>query len=705
MDDVLPSSFDAIVIGTGLSESIVASALSRIGKTVLHIDRNAYYGSRWASFSLRNLQTWISTLKEKEQLKLQNTSCDMPDSSVDINPHLQEGESFILLSPHDEGFSNIQMSYHHISTNTTDERDASNNTTSNVIKTEQDQSPCDIHEERSEANDGINKVDEDTGEVEETENKKETSENKKETSENKKETSENKEETSENKQLDSNSVMEATTDSAEELKEIEVYITSEKTSENVTNNKVTEKWTVKKFEDQWRRFNFDTAPKVLFCNGDMVHLLIQSDISRYCEFKLVSRILTIFQNELKKVPCSRAHIFNSREVSMLEKRIMMKFVKACLENSPDEAMKEFYDRPFSAYLEEKFSPIARHYIYHGIAMAQKSTTTKEGIALAQKFFSSVGQYGDIPFITSIYGVGELPQAFSRMCAVWGGIYCLNLSVKAIVIHEGKAKAVITSDGKRIECEWLIVEPSYIPDDIIESMETQIVNRAILVTDQTLLQSPKEELSLLNIYPPEDTSRPVVMLEYPPSAMVCPTGLCLIHFTRQGEADPKTELDYACKYLFNFEPIDEDKKDTESAEGDTQQSNDARPNVLWSLFFQVKSKRNVKLQQSLPNNILVTSQPGSEIDLDFYPGEAKHIFETMYPGEEFHPKCPHPEDIIYCSEEDKSTASENDTYKNESDSNTTISESLYPNTTSSSTIVSDSDTLTTIDSLSDMKLDD
>lgn len=676
MDDVLPSSFDAVVIGTGLSESIVASALSRIGKTVLHIDRNAYYGSRWASFSLRNLQTWTSTLKEKEALRSQNTSCDIPDSSVDIEPHLREGESFVLLSPHDEGFSNIQMSYHHISTDTTDELAAANDTTKNVIKTEQGQPPRDIHEERSEENDGINTEDEGTGVVEETENKKETSGN---------------------KQLDPNSVTE--TDSAGEPNEIEVYITSEKASENESNNKATEIWTVKKFEDQWRRFNFDTAPKVLYCSGDMVHLLIQSDISRYCEFKLVSRILTIFQNELKKVPCCRAHIFNSKEVSMLEKRIMMKFVKACLENNPDETMKEFYDRPFSDYLEEKFSPIARHYIYHGIAMAQNSTTTKEGIALAQKFFSSVGQYGDIPFIASIYGVGELPQAFSRMCAVWGGIYCLNLSVKAIIIHEGKAKAVITSDGKRIECEWLIVEPSYIPDDIIETMETQIVNRAMLVTDQPLLQSPKEELSLLNIYPPEDTSRTVAMLEYPPSAMVCPTGLCLIHLTRQGEADPKIELDYACKYLFNFEPINEDKKDTESDEGDTQQSNDTRPNVLWSLFFQVKSKRNVKLKQSLSSNILVTSQPGAEIDLDFYPGEAKQIFEAMYPGEEFHPKCPHPEDIIYCSEED------NDTNKNESDSCTTISDSLYPNTTSSSTVVTDSDTLTTIDSLSDMKLDD
>ena len=35
----LPTSYDVVVVGTGLTESILAAALSRIGKTVLHIDR------------------------------------------------------------------------------------------------------------------------------------------------------------------------------------------------------------------------------------------------------------------------------------------------------------------------------------------------------------------------------------------------------------------------------------------------------------------------------------------------------------------------------------------------------------------------------------------------------------------------------------------------------------------------------------------
>ncbi len=35
----LPQEYDAIIIGTGLTETILSSALSRIGKTVLHIDK------------------------------------------------------------------------------------------------------------------------------------------------------------------------------------------------------------------------------------------------------------------------------------------------------------------------------------------------------------------------------------------------------------------------------------------------------------------------------------------------------------------------------------------------------------------------------------------------------------------------------------------------------------------------------------------
>ena len=43
----LPKEYDVIIVGTGLTESILAAALSRIGKTVLHIDRFYFKNKRF----------------------------------------------------------------------------------------------------------------------------------------------------------------------------------------------------------------------------------------------------------------------------------------------------------------------------------------------------------------------------------------------------------------------------------------------------------------------------------------------------------------------------------------------------------------------------------------------------------------------------------------------------------------------------------
>jgi Rab GDP dissociation inhibitor len=47
--------YDAIILGTGLTECIISGLLSVQGKRVLHLDRNNYYGAETASLSLSNL--------------------------------------------------------------------------------------------------------------------------------------------------------------------------------------------------------------------------------------------------------------------------------------------------------------------------------------------------------------------------------------------------------------------------------------------------------------------------------------------------------------------------------------------------------------------------------------------------------------------------------------------------------------------------
>ncbi|CAA0824922.1 Rab escort protein [Striga hermonthica] len=61
-----PSNFDLIVVGTGLPQSIIASAASAAGKSVLHLDPNPFYGSHSASLPLDDLVSFLKTHSESQ---------------------------------------------------------------------------------------------------------------------------------------------------------------------------------------------------------------------------------------------------------------------------------------------------------------------------------------------------------------------------------------------------------------------------------------------------------------------------------------------------------------------------------------------------------------------------------------------------------------------------------------------------------------
>jgi RAB protein geranylgeranyltransferase component A len=56
-----PVNFDLIIVGTGLSESVIAAAASAVGKTILHLDPNSFYGSHFASLALEDLTSYLNS--------------------------------------------------------------------------------------------------------------------------------------------------------------------------------------------------------------------------------------------------------------------------------------------------------------------------------------------------------------------------------------------------------------------------------------------------------------------------------------------------------------------------------------------------------------------------------------------------------------------------------------------------------------------
>ena len=163
-------------------------------------------------------------------------------------------------------------------------------------------------------------------------------------------------------------------------------------------------------------------------------------------------------------------------------------------------------------------------------MTSEDCPTKDALKLINNFIHSAGRFGNTPFLFTLYGTGELPQAFCRLCAVFGGTYCLKKKCESLVIANNKCKAVVI-DGRRFNCDFVVTD--YTIDGAEEkSSETDVklISRAILISDQSIKKSNCEHLSLLHIPKSELNKSSVFLIEVGSSALVAPKGLCKRRFT-------------------------------------------------------------------------------------------------------------------------------------------------------------------------------
>ncbi|EGE84176.1 rab geranylgeranyl transferase escort protein [Blastomyces dermatitidis ATCC 18188] len=93
MEQLSDVDWDVLISGTGLPQSILALALSRSGKNVLHIDKNGYYGGPDAAFSLQEAEDWVTKINEAPD------STPFESASISTLPASSEDEGSSKLLP------------------------------------------------------------------------------------------------------------------------------------------------------------------------------------------------------------------------------------------------------------------------------------------------------------------------------------------------------------------------------------------------------------------------------------------------------------------------------------------------------------------------------------------------------------------------------------------------------------------------------
>uniref|UniRef100_A0A8K9X9A8 Rab proteins geranylgeranyltransferase component A n=1 Tax=Oncorhynchus mykiss TaxID=8022 RepID=A0A8K9X9A8_ONCMY len=398
------------------------------------------------------------------------------------------------------------------------------------------------------------------------------------------------------------------------------------------------KITYTKIVKEGRRFNIDLVSKLMFSRGSLVDLLIKSNVSRYAEFKNVTRILTYRNGKVEQVPCSRADVFGSKQLTVVEKRMLMKFLTFCLDfEQHQEEYQDFSEHSFWDFLQtKKLTENLQHFILHSIAMVIPEVGTVEGLRATQHFLRCLGRYGNTPFLFPLYGLGEIPQCFCRMCAVFGGIYCLRHSVQCLVLDKesGKCKAVIDTHGQRISCSHFVVEDGYIGADQRKNTDSRQISRAVLITDRSILPSDSEQQISLVTVPPVEPGGPLVrIIELCSSTMTCMLDTYLVHLTcSSASGSAQEDLAPVVSRLFHTPAREEESRG---------------PTVLWALYFNMRDTSAVdRSSYDLPSNVHVCASPDTALGSDHSIKLAEAVFRQLLPDEEFCPPAPNPEDIIY-----------------------------------------------------------
>lgn len=259
-----------------------------------------------------------------------------------------------------------------------------------------------------------------------------------------------------------------------------------------------------------RDWNVDLIPKFLMANGLLVKLLIHTGVTRYLEFKSVEGSYVYKQGKISKVPVDQKEALASDLMGMFEKRRFRNFLIYVQDVKLDDP-KTWKDldpnTTTTQQLYEKFGLDKNTQDFTGHALAlylndeYLNDSAAQTITRIKLYSDSLARYGKSPYLYPMYGLGELPQGFARLSAIYGGTYMLDKPVDEIVMENGKAVGIKSGD-EIARCKQVYCDPSYVPG---KTKKTGQIIRCICLMDHPI-PNTRDALSTQIIIPQKQVNR-------------------------------------------------------------------------------------------------------------------------------------------------------------------------------------------------------
>ncbi|PRQ24316.1 putative GDP dissociation inhibitor, FAD/NAD(P)-binding domain-containing protein [Rosa chinensis] len=224
-----------------------------------------------------------------------------------------------------------------------------------------------------------------------------------------------------------------------------------------------------------KEYNVDMIPKFMMANGGLVRVLIHTNVTKYLNFKAVDGSFVYNKKKIYKVPATDVEALKSPLMGLFEKRRARKFfiyVQDFEESDPKsheglDLHKVTARELISKYeLEDDTIDFIGHALALHIDDSYLDEPAMEFVKKMKLYAESLARFqGGSPYIYPLYGLGELPQAFARLSAVYGGTYMLNKPDCKVKFDDNGKAVGVTSEGETAKCKKVVCDPSYLPDKV------------------------------------------------------------------------------------------------------------------------------------------------------------------------------------------------------------------------------------------------
>ena len=262
-----------------------------------------------------------------------------------------------------------------------------------------------------------------------------------------------------------------------------------------------------------RDYNIDLVPKFIMANGNLVKVLIHTDVTKYLEFKSVDGSFVLNSSRVEKVPATDWEALRSPLMGLFEKRRAAKFLSYCQQYNPEDSstwQQRDLDRMtmYELYQAYGLQPMTVDFLGHAVALHQDdqywAQPAKATVMKIKLYYESIMRYEGLtsPYIYPLYGLGELPQAFARLSAVHGGVYMLDKAGIEVVYDESGVYEGVRCGEEFVKSKFVVGSPDYFRERVIK---TGKVVRAMCVLDHPI-PGTNDANSLQMILPQKQVGR-------------------------------------------------------------------------------------------------------------------------------------------------------------------------------------------------------